>query len=311
MNSIDIGRCKRIVQYLWDPEPKNDEGPDIPIWCLGRKYAQPAVLEGKHRPSTPLSANEGNPVEQSTTSHDSTDNGWPEAFLTDLESKIWMTYRSNFAPIPRPDKHDRNPSMSLGIRLRNQLMDSQGFTSDTGWGCMIRSGQSLLANCLLILTLGRDWRRGENRKEELQLLSLFIDLPEAPFSIHQFVKHGAESCSKYPGEWFGPSATAKCIQILSSQCEQLKLRVYVTNDTSDVYQDKFMSIACDDSGRINPTLILLGIRLGIDHITPVYWDGLRAVLQYPQSVGIAGYVHNLTPTTAYVTLNINTWEHLQ
>lgn len=173
-----------------------------------------------------------------------------------------------------------------------------------------------------------DWRRGENRKEELQLLSLFIDLPEAPFSIHQFVKHGAESCSKYPGEWFGPSATAKCIQwvmsfmgprepayrwvrILSSQCEQLKLRVYVTNDTSDVYQDKFMSIACDDSGRINPTLILLGIRLGIDHITPVYWDGLRAVLQYPQSVGIAGYVHNLTPTTAYVTLNINTWEHLQ
>lgn len=174
MNSIDIGRCKRIVQYLWDPEPKNDEGPDKPIWCLGRKYAQPAVLEGKHSqfwnkqnknyitdthcslgPSTPLSANEGNPVEQSTTSHDSTDNGWPEAFLTDLESKIWMTYRSNFAPIPRPDKHDRNPSMSLGIRLRNQLMDSQGFTSDTGWGCMIRSGQSLLANCLLILTLGR------------------------------------------------------------------------------------------------------------------------------------------------------------
>lgn len=51
-----------------------------------------------------------------------------------------------------------------------------------------------------------------------------------------------------------------------------------------------MSIACDSSGHIQPTLILLGTRLGIDHVTPVYWDALKAILQYPQSMGIAGYV---------------------
>lgn len=68
------------------------------------------------------------------------------------------------------------------------------------------------------------------------------------------------------------------------------MRVYVTNDNSNVYQDKFMSIACGDSGYIRPTLILLGTRLGIDNVTPVYWDALTAVLQYPQSMGIAGYV---------------------
>jgi hypothetical protein len=75
---------------------------------------------------------------------------------------------------------------------------------------------------------------------------------------------------------------------LSAQCDDPKLRVYVTNDTSDVYEDRFMDVACDGSGRVQPILILLGIRLGIDQVTPVYWEGLKAALQYPQSVGIAG-----------------------
>jgi hypothetical protein len=41
---------------------------------------------------------------------------------------------------------------------------------------------------------------------------LFADDPKAPFSIHKFVEHGASACGKHPGEWFGPSATAMCIQ---------------------------------------------------------------------------------------------------
>lgn len=40
MNSVDLGRCKRIVQYLWDPEPQNDEELNTPIWCLGKEYAR-------------------------------------------------------------------------------------------------------------------------------------------------------------------------------------------------------------------------------------------------------------------------------
>lgn len=66
------------------------------------------------------------------------------------------------------------------------------------------------------------------------------------------------------------------------------MNVYITNDSSDVYEDKFRTIAYNESGQINPTLILLGIRLGIDRVTPVYWESLKAALQYPQSVGIAG-----------------------
>lgn len=77
-------------------------------------------------------------------------------------------------------------------------------------------------------------------------------------------------------------------RLLSTQSETPQLRVYVTNDTSDVYEDKFAHVSHDSSGRIQPTLILIGTRLGIDNVTPAYWDGLRAALTYPQSVGIAG-----------------------
>ncbi|KAL4923294.1 cysteine protease ATG4 [Aspergillus undulatus] len=282
MKNTDIERYrKRIVQYLWDPEPKNDEEPGSPIWCLGIKY--PAPEPAVATPDNPMNVNGQQP-----TVHDTNTLGWPEAFLLDFESKIWMTYRSNFTPIPKDADREGNPSLTLGVRLRSQLIETQGFTTDTGWGCMIRSGQSLLANAMAILSLGREWRRSDRSKEEERLLALFADTPDAPFSIHKFVKHGAEFCGKHPGEWFGPTATARCIQGLSADFSRSTLRVYIADDNSDVYQDKFLSIAKNEQGIVCPTLILLGLRLGIDRVTAVYWTGLKAVLQHPQSIGIAG-----------------------
>lgn len=66
------------------------------------------------------------------------------------------------------------------------------------------------------------------------------------------------------------------------------LRVYITGDGSDVYEDSFMKKAKDAHGSFHPTLVLVGIRLGIDRVTPVYWEALKASLQLPQSIGIAG-----------------------
>jgi cysteine protease ATG4 len=64
----------------------------------------------------------------------------------------------------------------------------------------------------------------------------------------------------------------------------------MTDDTADVPEDKFLDAAHDERGSFRPTLILIGTRLGIDRITPVYWDAVKTTLQLPQSVGIAGYV---------------------
>ena len=66
-----------------------------------------------------------------------------------------------------------------------------------------------------------EWRRGSETLEERRILSLFADDPKAPFSVHNFVQHGASACGKHPGEWFGPSATASCIKYIVFICRRL------------------------------------------------------------------------------------------
>lgn len=66
------------------------------------------------------------------------------------------------------------------------------------------------------------------------------------------------------------------------------LRVYTSGDGADVYEDKLKEVALDENGNFQPTLVLVGTRLGIDKINPVYWEALKASLQMKQSIGIAG-----------------------
>ena len=199
-----------------------------------------------------------------------------------------MTYRSGFTAIQKSQDPKATASMSFRVRMQN--LASPGFTSDTGFGCMIRSGQCILANALQVLRQGRDWRWQDHTVDSVhcEILSLFADDARAPFSVHRFVEHGAAVCGKYPGEWFGPSAAARCIQDLANKHREAGLRVYVSGDGADVYEDKLKQIAVDDDGNWQPTLILVGTRLGIDKITPVYWEALKAALQMKQSIGIAG-----------------------
>ena len=173
MSSVDFGRYKRIVQAFWDPEPKNDDASGSCIWCLGREYAarntrdplevkeeeltltEPTFTgQDSHQETegTKLAAtNAASPEQSQAKSHDSeVDQGWPSDFLDDCESRLWFTYRSNFTAI----KKSSDASVTISVRLRN-MGDQGGFTSDTGWGCMIRSGQCLLANALSMLRLGR------------------------------------------------------------------------------------------------------------------------------------------------------------
>lgn len=144
----------------------------MPVWCLGQCYQ----IEERNDTETPAIGEASGTSIESTEAvgheqlYDNTLAGlssqpsipiskyksgyWPEAFLDDFESRIWLTYRSGFSPIARSHDASINWNLTLRVRLRN-IANQGGFTSDTGFGCMIRSGQSLLANAILISKLGR------------------------------------------------------------------------------------------------------------------------------------------------------------
>lgn len=184
MNNDNLARYgKRFVQYFYDPMPSNND--QSTIWCLGQQYdshptlpatsestispnpahspgasnssasqVDSAVSTGKDDRKNRTSPSEDESFEKVEHQEQGEDNGWPAAFLDDVEARIWLTYRSNFPPIPKSNDPKATTAMSFSTRLKN-LGSQGGFNSDTGWGCMIRSGQSLLANALAVHELGR------------------------------------------------------------------------------------------------------------------------------------------------------------
>lgn len=141
-------------------------------------------------------------------------------FFADFRSHIWITYRCNFlALVPSP------PTFPL--------------TSDAGWGCMIRSGQMMLAEVLLRRQLGRDWRLDKpvrdsrNRSYSIahkDVLTQFIDVPNVKcnFSIHRIVQVGLQY-GKRPGDWYGPEAISIVLRDLVNSHHRLNVQVYVAS----------------------------------------------------------------------------------
>lgn len=68
------------------------------------------------------------------------------------------------------------------------------------------------------------------------------------------------------------------------------LGVYVTTD-GVVYKDQVEEAATlKKSNGFGHLLILVTIRLGIDKLNPIYNDAVKATFEFPQTLGIAGYV---------------------
>ncbi|OAD52853.1 Cysteine protease ATG4B [Eufriesea mexicana] len=191
----------------------------------------------------------------------------------DIRSKLWFTYRKNFVPIGGYNST---------------------FTTDKGWGCMLRCGQMVLGQALII-----DWQwTPETRNSAyLKILERFEDRRTAAFSIHQIALMGASE-GKEVGQWFGPNTIA---QVLNS------ITIHVALDNTLVVNDILKQCrveggtTAEADGEVplktpsqwKPLLLLIPLRLGLNEINPIYINGLKTSFKIPQSLGVIGGKPNL------------------
>ncbi|KAL3869049.1 hypothetical protein ACJMK2_041792 [Sinanodonta woodiana] len=223
-----------------------------------------------------------------------------ELFRRDFTSRIWFTYREGFPSIP-------------GTKL----------TTDCGWGCMLRSGQMMLAQALVIHFLGRDWGLHEQKKDEetfyRQIIAWFGDSvsDQCPFSIHKMAEVG-KNYGKQPGEWYGPSTISYILRdTLMNSCKYQpvlsKLCVYVAQDCTvykqDIYDmctkrprtstvvssssDHEMEKDKDNDANENgdwerSVIIIIPVRLGGDEFNPVYTPCIKNLMAQDSCLGIIG-----------------------
>ncbi|MCL4132760.1 UNVERIFIED_CONTAM: hypothetical protein GTU68_057165 [Idotea baltica] len=189
-----------------------------------------------------------------------------EEIRSDVRTRIWLTYRRNFP----------------------QISDTT-FTSDKGWGCMLRCGQMVLAESLIRFHLGREWRwcPEEGDGTYLRIVALFEDDRKQPFSIHQMAQLGVSEGKKV-GQWYGPNTVAHVLKKLTTFDHWNNIIVNVVMDNVFIKDEIRLSSLDPNDKSFRPLLLFIPLRLGVSEINPIYMSGLKKCLKMPQSLGIIG-----------------------
>lgn len=223
-----------------------------PIWILGRCYSCGEELKKEG------GNGKGNAKDE-----------WIKEFEADFLSRLWFTYRKGFVRI-----------------------GSSPYTSDAGWGCMLRSGQMILAQAFLCHFIGRDWRYSPGERSPAvyaQVLRWFLDYPSpaCPFSIHNLLSAG-RVYRKRVGEWYGPHEVCYMLRKCVERHGMASLRMEVAEDGA-VYRERIRQL-CElpSNGTWRSLVLLVPLRLGLDRLNPEYVPALLACLQLPQCLGIIG-----------------------
>ncbi|XP_029672681.1 cysteine protease ATG4D isoform X1 [Formica exsecta] len=266
------------VKYGWTVKIKTNFSKESPVWLLGQCYLKKSEdpLERASEALEPVGTGSQVSLAMDATNFENT----IEEFKRDFVSRIWLTYRREF-----------------------QTLNGSTFTTDCGWGCMLRSGQMMLAQALVCHFLGREWRwRSEQPMDTLQemlddrnhrmIIKWFGDQSESPFSIHRLVLLGA-AAGKRAGDWYGPSSVAhllsQAVECASKQPDSKldQLAVYVAQDCA-VYLQDVESVCRTPDGKWKALVLLVPLRLGADKLNTVYAPCLTSLLTLDTCIGVIG-----------------------
>jgi cysteine protease ATG4 len=210
-----------------------------------------------------------------------------QLFMKDFASRIWITYRRNFF-----------------ISISNI-----SFSSDTGWGCMYRCAQMIMAEALVRHFLKRDWRHPSKIKHDIYfykyILSLFEDNytspkfklvnfqdmvhpPPVTFCLKNMIVYNNNAIGKWIGSHQASYILQKCLfndSLLNSQ-----ITMYIANQ-GVLYLDQILK-QCQHLDVIKviwkSLIILIPLRLGLHAINPHYYNHILSCLESKYSIGFIG-----------------------
>lgn len=220
-----------------------------------------------------------------------------------FESIFCFTYRKNFSPIP--------------------TLTSRRITSDSGWGCMLRTCQMMLGTAFRRMYLGKRWCKADLGRDKhvvrryVQILRWFADSPlsECFFSVHRMVEAG-KRLGISPGEWFGPASVSQVSKVLLARHSAAggpmiayvasggtlytdeilnmvrEIGLKATNDTSSPSQTQDEEEKEEDEEEekdwTRAVMIFAPVRLGLDRFNQEFTPSLLQIMKLPQCLGFIG-----------------------
>ncbi|XP_050313263.1 cysteine protease atg4da [Anthonomus grandis grandis] len=243
---------------------------ESPVWLLGMCYRK---LEASSSESAELGTDVAAFQNQSEISANEEEG--IEAFKKDFISKIWLTYRREF-----------------------QILNGSAYSSDCGWGCMIRSGQMMIAQALVLHFLGREWRYNAEQRETTvyhrKIIKWFGDKPSrnSPLSLHSLVRIG-EGLGKKPGDWYGPGLVAHLFlqafkDASKDNFEFDEISVCVAQNCTVYIRDVFAECLSQTTDKWKALILLIPVRLGTDRFNSIYALCLTTLFSIKECIGIIG-----------------------
>lgn len=111
-----------------------------------------------------------------------------KSFEEALRTTIYFSYRDKFPPLTAVDR------------------PGYAYTSDRGWGCMLRAGQMMLAETIKRNLFTLNGKLLTDSVDLSRIVEYFIDSnenpKESPFSIHNISEVAWEKLNRRPGEWY-------------------------------------------------------------------------------------------------------------